>query len=57
MTRRHEQPLLPEEKTAIRQMSRAGMSTGSIAVALFVSKRQVAYTLAHPDDEGEAVTV
>ena len=56
MTRRHERPLMSEEREAVRRLARSGMSVAAIATALFVTKRQVAYTLEHPDDN-EAVRV
>jgi len=58
MARRREQPLQAEEKKAVRQLSKGGMRTGAIATALFLSRRQVKYTIEHDDDDttAEAVT-
>jgi len=57
MTRRRERPMLSEEKDAIRALAKGGMRTGVIATALFISKRQVKYTIEHDDDDTEAVTL
>jgi len=56
MTRR-ERPLMYEERQAIKKLSTTGMTPAAIAVALFISKRQVTRVLAHPEDNNEAVTV
>jgi len=50
-TRRRERPLLSEEREAIRRLSTTGMSVAAIAVALFISKRQVKFALTHDDTE------
>ena len=56
MIRRRERPLMSEEREAIRTLHNSGMNAATIATALFISKRQVKFALAHPDDEtGEAV--
>jgi len=54
MTRR-ERPLMYEERQAIKKLSTTGMTPAAIAVALFISKRQVKFVLGHPDDDTEAV--
>ena len=58
-TRRRERPLLGEERESIRRLHTTGMNAAAIATALFLSKRQVTFTLDHPDpeDDNEAVTV
>jgi len=50
MTRR-ERPLMYEERQAIKKLSTTGMSVAAIAVALFISKRQVKFALTHDDTE------
>lgn len=45
--RRRERPLMTEEREAIGQLHKLGWKVGAIAAALFCSKRQVRYTLAH----------
>lgn len=57
MARRRERPMLAEEREAIRKLHTGGMSAAAIAVAMFLSKRQVKFVLGHPDDDTEAVTV
>ncbi len=54
MTRRTERPMMTEEREAIRKLSKGGMTPAAIATALFLSKRQVKFTLAHPDNDTEA---
>ena len=56
MARRTERPLMSEEREAIKKLSEGGMNAATIAGALFISKRQVKFTLAHPDDDAEVVT-
>ena len=57
MIRRRERPLMSEERDMIQHLHKSGWSAAAIATALFISKRQVKFTLAHPDDDpGEAVT-
>ena len=54
---RRERPLLLEEREMIQHLHKSGWSAAAIAKALFITKRQVKFTLAHPDDDpGEAVT-
>lgn len=57
MARRRERPLMSEEREAIRKLHTGGMTPAAIAVALFISRRQVKFVLGHPDDDTEAVTV
>ena len=57
MARRRERPLLAEEREAIERLHKAGMNPTAIATALFITRRQVLFSLAHPDNNpGEAVT-
>ena len=49
--------MLSEEKDVIRALAKGGMRTAAIATALFLSRRQVKFTLAHPDDDTTAAEV
>jgi len=52
--RRRERPLMSEERDMIQQLHKSGWKAGAIAKALFISKRQVKFTLAHSEnDTGE----
>jgi len=48
---------MKDERDTIRKLSKAGMNPKAIAAAVFCTKRQVRYTLAHPDDQKGAAAM
>jgi len=57
MTRRTERPLMDVERVAVKKLNEGGMSAAAIATALFISRRQVKFVLAHQDDEQARVAM